>query len=65
MGLIIIHLILLHFTRRRSPLFIHERFTKIKFTPYFSVKDFLNFSLIFIFIRFSFFFPWSLGDSEN
>lgn len=65
LGTIIIHLILLHFTRRTRIILIHERFTKIKFTPYFTIKDFINFFLIFLFIRYSFIYPWSLGDSEN
>lgn len=65
LGLVFFHLIFLHITRRTRPLFIHERFTKIKFYPYFVKKDIINFILFFFIIGIVFFNPWKLGDPEN
>jgi ubiquinol-cytochrome c reductase cytochrome b subunit len=41
----------------------HER--KIKFHPFFTIKDSLNFVVFFLFLLFVFVFPYDLGDREN
>jgi quinol-cytochrome oxidoreductase complex cytochrome b subunit len=46
---IFIHLLLLHRRRSRRSLIVHERERKIKFTPYYSIKDSLNILLLIIF----------------
>ena len=55
----------MHETRRTSKILIQERYTKVKFYPFFIYKDILN--LIFIIFMYSLviFFPWKLGDPEN
>jgi len=62
----IIHLLFLHQTGRRNPLGVRRNFDKIRFHPYFRLKDifgiFIIFFLLFI-ICFSS--PWLLGDPEN
>lgn len=63
--LVLFHLIFLHETRRTSNILIHERFSKIKFFPYFIFKDLINFFLLFLFFFFVIIFPWNLGDPEN
>ena len=63
--LVMLHLILLHMTRRRSLLLVHESFTKVKFFPYFVFKDILNLSFILFVFAVLLFTPWALGDSEN
>ena len=63
--LILLHLLFLHSTRSSSPIIIHERFSKIKFYPYFVKKDLINFFFLIFFLGFSFFNPWLLGDPEN
>lgn len=63
--LIFFHLIFLHETRRTRKLYIHERFSKIKFFPYFIYKDIINFFFIIIIYSIAIFFPWKLGDPEN
>ena len=65
LGLVIIHLIFLHETRRTRKILIQERYTKVKFYPYFVYKDIFNFIIVFLFYSLSLFFPWNLGDPEN
>lgn len=62
---IIVHLLVLHETRSTRSIFIHERFTKVKFTPYYRVKDFINVGALLGFFSLVFFSPWTLGDPEN
>lgn len=65
LGVIIFHLIFLHETRRTRKILIQERFTKVKFYPYFVYKDIFNLLIIFFLYSIRFFFPWTLGDPEN
>lgn len=65
LGAIIIHLIFLHITRSTSLILTHDRSLKVKFTPYFTIKDLLNIVGIIIFLGFILFIPWVLGDREN
>merc|ERR1712036_199981 len=65
-GLSIFHLILLHTDGNNNPLGISSKFHFINFYPYFYVKDlFAAFSYFFMFLTFVFFFPNSLGESDN
>ena len=65
LALILIHLLLLHETRRTSSIFIHERFRKVKFTPYYTNKDIMNVVFLLIFFALVLFSPWTLGDPDN
>merc|ERR1712187_403216 len=61
-----LHLILLHTDGNNNPLGISSKFHFINFYPYFYVKDlFAAFSYFFMFLVFVFFFPNSLGESDN
>lgn len=62
---ILLHLTFLHTTRSTSRVGIHESFSKVKFTPFFSVKDALGAIFILLLYFFAFFSPWTLGDPEN
>jgi ubiquinol-cytochrome c reductase cytochrome b subunit len=62
---IILHLLFLHESSSTSPIFLHERFSKVKFTPRFSLKDISNFALMGLAGGVFIFSPWSLGDPEN
>merc|ERR1711959_166743 len=66
-GLSIFHLVLLHTDGNNNPLGITSKFHFIYFYPYFYVKDlFAVFSYLLIFvICVFFFFPNSLGESDN
>jgi len=65
-GLSIFHLILLHTDGNNNPLGISSKFHFIYFYPYFYVKDlFAGFSYFLMFLLFVFFFPNSLGESDN
>lgn len=63
--IVLIHLIFLHETRRRRNIIIHERFSKVKFCPYYFSKDAVNLVIFITFFIFCLFFPWNLGDPEN
>jgi len=65
LALVLLHLIFLHETRRRRSLQLFERFSKVKFSPYYITKDALNLALLFSLYGLSFFSPWLLGDPEN
>lgn len=62
----IIHLLFLHQTGRSNPLGVRSNFDKIRFHPYFRIKDLFGF-FCFIFFLFlvCFLAPWALGDPEN
>jgi len=65
-GLVIIHLALLHNDGSNNPLGINKNIDLIDFYPYFYVKDlFAFFILIFVFSFFVVFFPNVLGHSDN
>ena len=66
LGLVIIHLSLLHSEGSNNPLGLNKNVDTIPFYPYFYVKDLLAFLvLIFIFSFFLFFAPNVLGHSDN
>ncbi len=62
----IVHLLFLHQTGRRNPLGVRSNFDKIRFHPYFRIKDLFGFFvfMLFLFIV-CFLIPWTLGDPEN
>nr|AFB20005.1 cytochrome b [Pellorneum malaccense] len=65
-GLTLVHLTLLHDTGSNNPLGIPSDCDKIPFHPYYSVKDFLGFALMFIpLATLALFAPNLLGDPEN
>nr|AHY88091.1 cytochrome b [Alcippe cinerea] len=65
-GLTLVHLTLLHETGSNNPLGIPSDCDKIPFHPYYSIKDFLGFALMFIpLAAMALFAPNLLGDPEN
>jgi ubiquinol-cytochrome c reductase cytochrome b subunit len=65
-GLVFIHLSLLHTVGSNNPLGINTNVDLIVFYPYFYVKDLFAFLVfVFIFCFFVFFFPNTLGHSDN
>jgi quinol-cytochrome oxidoreductase complex cytochrome b subunit len=65
-GLVFIHLGLLHTVGSNNPLGINTNVDLIVFYPYFYVKDLFAFLVfVFIFCFFVFFFPNTLGHSDN
>nr|AFB20118.1 cytochrome b [Trichastoma celebense] len=65
-GLTLVHLTLLHETGSNNPLGIPSDCDKIPFHPYYSIKDFLGFALMFIpLAALALFAPNLLGDPEN
>jgi ubiquinol-cytochrome c reductase cytochrome b subunit len=65
-GLVIIHLALLHENGSNNPLGFGKNIDVVSFYPYFYVKDlFAFFILIIVFSFFVFFFPNILGHSDN
>nr|AFB20007.1 cytochrome b [Malacopteron affine] len=65
-GLTLVHLTLLHETGSNNPLGIPSDCDKIPFHPYYSIKDFLGFALMFIPLgALALFAPNLLGDPEN
>ena len=66
-GLVLIHLILLHEAKSNNPLGIqHLIIDKIPFTPYFTIKDIFGIIIFFIlFVYLVFFEPNILGHSDN
>ena len=66
LGLILLHLILLHTTGSSSPLGVNANIDKAPFRPYFAIKDFLRWIIIFgALLLLSLTQPWDLGDPEN
>jgi len=55
--IVFVHLILLHETRSRRRIQVHERFTKVKFNPFYSFKDILNVLLMSVFYGLAMFSP--------
>jgi ubiquinol-cytochrome c reductase cytochrome b subunit len=65
-GFVLIHLSLLHAVGSNNPLGINTNVDSIVFYPYFYVKDLLAFFvLLFVFSFFVFYFPNTLGHSDN
>nr|AFB20003.1 cytochrome b [Malacocincla cinereiceps] len=65
-GLTLVHLTLLHDTGSNNPLGIPSDCDKIPFHPYYTIKDFLGFALMFIpLASLALFAPNLLGDPEN
>jgi len=64
--LIIIHLIFLHSRGSSNPLGVETNYDKLKFLPYFLLKDFISLfiSILFFSVLISVS-PLSLGDPEN
>lgn len=65
MVIVIVHLLVLHETSSTSSIMIHESFSKVKFTPYYTSKDLTNLLVLLAFFSLVLFRPWSLGDPEN
>lgn len=65
-GAVLLHLIFLHERGSRNPLGGSLNARKVRFHPYFSVKDVLGAVAAFLGVSYVvFFFPWTLGDPEN
>nr|BCD55750.1 cytochrome-B [Numenius madagascariensis] len=65
-GLTLIHLTFLHETGSNNPLGISSNSDKIPFHPYFSLKDILGFTIMFLpLLTLALFSPNLLGDPEN
>ena len=65
-ALSVIHLVFLHRTGSSNPLGVDRNFDKVRFHPYFSIKDAVGFIVFlggFMFIVLQA--PWDLGDPEN
>lgn len=61
-----VHLLFLHQTGRGNPLGLNRNFDKLRFHPYFSIKDLVGFFLLLIILNFlCLLSPWVLGDPEN
>lgn len=64
--IVILHIIYLHETGSNNPLGLKNNITKIKFNPFFIIKDLMGvFVLLLIFILICLYHPLSLGDDEN
>lgn len=65
-GVVLLHLSLLHTVGSNNPLGVNRAVDVISFYPYFYIKDLLAFLvLIFFFSLFVFFYPNTLGHSDN
>merc|ERR1711952_627996 len=65
-GIRVVHILFLHQTGSRNPLGVNSNYDKLPFHQYYSIKDLLGFSLVFMLFRYTcFFYPWSLGDPDN
>jgi ubiquinol-cytochrome c reductase cytochrome b subunit len=65
-GVVIIHLSLLHIEGSNNPLGICSKLDKVNFYPYFFVKDLFGFyCFLFVFIYFVYFNPNYLGHPDN
>lgn len=61
---VLVHLIFLHDTGSTSKLFCHGDYDKIRFYPFYWLKDSYNLVFWLVFISFSLIFPFNLGDPE-
>nr|YP_009327192.1 apocytochrome b [Aphanomyces astaci]YP_009327206.1 apocytochrome b [Aphanomyces astaci]AOQ30604.1 apocytochrome b [Aphanomyces astaci]AOQ30605.1 apocytochrome b [Aphanomyces astaci] len=65
-GLVLLHLVLLHENGSNNPLGIYIKIETIPFYPYFYVKDLFGFIvLMFIFSIFVYYYPNTLGHPDN
>jgi ubiquinol-cytochrome c reductase cytochrome b subunit len=60
----LLHLVFLHDTGRTSKLFCHGDYDKIRFYPYYWLKDSYNLLFWFLFFVLSLIYPFNLGDPE-
>jgi len=61
-----VHLLFLHQTGRGNPLGLNRNFDKLRFHPYFSIKDLVGFFFLLLLLNFlCLVSPWILGDPEN
>nr|YP_010586155.1 cytochrome b [Ecnomus latus]UZZ43904.1 cytochrome b [Ecnomus latus] len=66
MGLIILHLIFLHYNKSSNPMNMKKNNDKIPFHPYYSWKDLMGFIImIMMFFVFMMKYPFLLNDSDN
>ncbi len=66
LGITIIHLLFLHENGSRNPAGFNSNIFKIKFYPYFLIKDLIGFFIyFFIYFFIVFFYPWLFADPEN
>lgn len=65
LGLAVVHLLLLHLSGSSNPLGSHISVIKIKFYPFFTSKDILNFIVILFIIWWLLIFPYWRSDPEN
>jgi len=64
--IVILHLIFLHVTGSRNKLGINRDYKKIRFNPFFILKDLIGYIFFFFFFfLFLIFFPYLLGDPDN
>jgi ubiquinol-cytochrome c reductase cytochrome b subunit len=63
-GMMLVHLNLLHVRGRTGQSFTHRGVSKVGFFPYYWVKDLLNVSVYFVFLSLSVAFPFALGEVE-
>nr|UUA64284.1 cytochrome b [Aspiculuris sp. PC-2022] len=63
-GLVMLHLLFLHYSGSSSILYCHGDYDKIAFFPYFWFKDVLGFVMLVVMVGFIFSFPFILGESE-
>jgi quinol-cytochrome oxidoreductase complex cytochrome b subunit len=65
-GLVLLHLVLLHLSGSSNPLAISEAYDRKSFYPYFYVKDLIGFCVLMgLFIVFIGFYPNALGHADN
>lgn len=63
-GLVVFHLIFLHYTGRSSVLYCHGDYDKVMFFPYYWYKDALDIVVVVFFFVFMLLYPFVLGDNE-
>ena len=65
-ALVIIHLLGLHIKGSNNPLGINSNSDKLRFHPYFTIKDLVGIILlVFLYTLLVFFYPYYLGHSDN
>nr|WCO12061.1 cytochrome b [Megastigmus duclouxiana] len=66
MFFVIIHLVFLHYTGSTNPMGLNSNYYKIPFNPYYSIKDFLGFIMLFLMmLLICLINPYMLSDPEN